>query len=64
MGELAYEEEIRLYSEGLLVVSGQLKLRVDNEAVVVEAGQMYLAQAGVAHSVLAGSLGALVIIDI
>ncbi|MBF6026517.1 cupin domain-containing protein [Pseudomonas sp. P115] len=64
MDEQAYEEETHDYNEGLLVVSGQLRLSIDDEAVLVEAGQMYLVEAGTAHGVLAGSHGSLVIIDV
>ena len=64
MDEQAYEEETHDYNEGLLVVSGCLRLSVDNGEIRVAAGQMYLVQAGTAHSVLAGSHGTLMIIDV
>ena len=64
MDEQAFEEETHDYNEGLLVVSGQLRLRVDDEEIHVEAGQMYLVEAGTAHAVLPGSQGQLVIIDV
>jgi mannose-6-phosphate isomerase-like protein (cupin superfamily) len=48
----------------LLVVSGRLVLGVQGEAIIIEKGQMYLAEAGVPHAVLPGSHGTLVIIDI
>ncbi|AIG02760.1 cupin domain-containing protein [Pseudomonas fluorescens] len=64
MSEQAYEEETHDYNEGLLVISGRLHLSIGDEQVKVEAGQMYLVQAGIAHSVLAGSHGTLVIIDV
>ena len=64
MDEQPYEEETHDYNEGLFVVSGQLFLQVANETIVVEAGQMYLAFAGTPHSVLPGSHGTLVIIDV
>ena len=47
-----------------VVISGQLLLGVGGETISVGAGQMFLAEAGVAHAVLAGSHGTLVIIDI
>lgn len=59
-----YGEEIHDYNEALLVVDGKLLLQIGHETVVVEAGQMYLAPAGTAHSVLPGSHGSLVIIDV
>ncbi|WP_242176251.1 MULTISPECIES: cupin domain-containing protein [unclassified Pseudomonas] len=64
MDEQAYEEETHDYNEGLLVVSGLLRLGIGNEEIRVEAGQMYLMEAGIAHAVLAGSHGTLVIIDV
>lgn len=59
-----YAEETHDYNEGLLVLDGQLLLQVGQARIVVEAGQMYLAQAGTAHAVLPGSHGTLVIIDV
>ena len=64
MDEQAYEEETHDYNEGLFVVSGHLQLSIDNQEIRVNAGQMYLVPAGTAHSVLAGSHGTLVIIDV
>ncbi|MGB3122351.1 MAG: cupin domain-containing protein [Pseudomonas sp.] len=64
MDEQAYEEETHAYNEGLLVISGHLRLSIGEEEIQVRAGQMYLVQAGVAHGVLAGSHGTLVIIDV
>jgi mannose-6-phosphate isomerase-like protein (cupin superfamily) len=64
MDEQGYAEETHDYNEGLLVISGQLKLQINGEAVEVHPGQMYLAEAGVSHAVLPGSTGTLVIIDV
>ena len=64
MDAQAYEEETHDYNEGLLVISGHLLLSIADQAIRVEAGQMYLVQAGIAHGVLAGSQGTLVIIDV
>ena len=64
MDEQAYEEETHDYNEALLVVSGLLRLGIGYEEIRVEAGQMYLMEAGIAHAVLAGSHGTLVIIDV
>ena len=63
MDEMPSAAEVHDYMEGLLVISGQLLLDVDGEAVSVGEGQIYLAEAGVAHAVLCGSHGVLVIID-
>ncbi|MGU7773433.1 cupin domain-containing protein [Burkholderia sp. MR1-5-21] len=59
-----YAEETHDYNEGLLVLDGKLILDVEGEAVVVEAGQMYLALAGTRHAVRPGSQGTLAIIDV
>ena len=39
-------DEVHDYSEGLLVISGHLRLQVAGEEVVVRAGQLYQAAAG------------------
>jgi len=57
-------DEVHDYSEGLLVISGHLRLQVAGEEVVVRAGQLYQAAAGVPHRVLSGSEGTLVIVDL
>ncbi|WP_268606061.1 cupin domain-containing protein, partial [Escherichia coli] len=44
--------------------SGHLRLQVAGEEVVVRAGQLYQAAAGVPHRVLPGSEGTLVIFDL
>lgn len=64
MDEQPYEEEIHDYNEGLLVITGCLRLGIGDTVVTVSAGEMYLVQAGTAHSVLAGSSGTLMIVDI
>lgn len=64
MDEQAYEEETHDYNEGLLVISGYLRLAIGGEEVCVGPGQMFLVMARTAHSVLAGSHGTLVIIDV
>ncbi|MHA6577478.1 cupin domain-containing protein [Pseudomonas yamanorum] len=64
MDAQAYEEETHDYNEGLLVIDGLLRLSIGEEAIDVGAGQMYLVEAGIAHAVLPGSHGTLVIIDV
>lgn len=64
MDEQAYEEEIHDYNEGLLVIDGQLHLSIGGDEIRVDTGQMFLVEAGIAHAVLAGSHGTLVIIDV
>jgi len=64
MDEMSYAEEVHDYNEGLLVVSGRMLLEVAGERVEVNAGELYIAQAQIAHAVLPGSQGCLVIIDV
>ncbi|MBH3369166.1 cupin domain-containing protein [Pseudomonas carnis] len=64
MDEQTYEEETHDYNEGLLVISGYLHLRIGDLAIRVDAGQMYLVEAGTAHGMLTGSQGTLMIIDL
>lgn len=64
MDEMSAEAEVHDYTEGLLVISGQLLLGVAGESVRVGKGKIYLAEAGVPHAVLPGSYGTLVIIDV
>jgi mannose-6-phosphate isomerase-like protein (cupin superfamily) len=64
MDDMSYAEEIHDYNEGLLVISGRMLLQVAGKDVIVDAGQLYIAPAGVAHAVLAGSHGCLVIVDV
>lgn len=59
-----YEEEVHDYNEALLVVEGRLQLRVRQQHITVERGQMYLVEAGVPHAVAPGSHGTLVIVDV
>ena len=63
MDEMSSAQEVHDYTEGLLVISGQLMLSVGGEAISVGEGQIYLAEAGVPHAVLSGSHGVLVIFD-
>ncbi|KAB0489628.1 cupin domain-containing protein [Pseudomonas vancouverensis] len=64
MDEMSSAAEVHDCTEGLLVISGRLMLSVGGQAVTVEEGQIFLAEAGVSHAVLPGSSGTLVIIDI
>lgn len=64
MDEQAYAQESHDYNEGLLVISGCLQLDVAGQTVKVQSGEMYLVEAGVVHSVAAGSYGTLMIIDV
>lgn len=64
MDQMPYGEEVHDYDEALLVVSGRMMLEVAGKALRIDAGQMYIAKAGVPHAVLSGSQGSLVIVDL
>jgi quercetin dioxygenase-like cupin family protein len=56
-------EEVHEYDEGLLVIDGRLELSA-GEKISVAPGQLYIAKAGIPHTVETGSFGTLVIIDL
>jgi quercetin dioxygenase-like cupin family protein len=58
-----YPDEDHSFDEALLVVEGQMNLRLNSELVQVAAGEVYIVPAGVPHAVASGSHGTLVIID-
>jgi len=58
-----YPNEDHSFDEALLVVEGQMNLRLNSELVQVAAGEVYIVPAGVPHAVASGSHGTLVIID-
>lgn len=64
MDERSVTEEVHEYDEGLLVIDGRLELSVKGEKITVTSGQLYIAKAGVSHTVETGSFGTLVIIDL
>lgn len=64
MDERSVTEEVHEYDEGLLVIEGRLELSVKGEKITVTSGQLYIANAGVPHTVETGSFGTLVIIDL
>lgn len=63
MDDAAYPEESHDYAEGLLVLEGELRLKLDGELVRVGAGELCVVPAGVPHSVEQGSRGTLLILD-
>lgn len=63
MDPVASGEEPHAYDEGLLVLDGELKLRIGGEVVTVAAGEIFIVPANAPHAVAAGSHGTLVIID-
>lgn len=58
-----YPDESHDYPEGLLVVDGQLNLKVGSDEITVRAGEIFIVPVGIAHSVASGSTGTLVIFD-
>lgn len=58
-----YPNEEHSFDEALLVVEGQMNLKLNNEVVQVTAGELYIVPAGVPHAVAPGSHGTLVVID-
>ena len=64
MDERSVAEEVHEYDEGLLVIDGRLELSVNGKNISVSAGELYIAKAGVPHTVETGSVGTLVIIDL
>lgn len=58
-----YPNEEHSFDEALLVIEGQMNLRMGAELVQVRSGEVYLVPAGLAHAVAPGSHGTLVIID-
>ncbi|MDU6687064.1 MAG: cupin domain-containing protein [Enterobacteriaceae bacterium] len=64
MDERSVTEEVHTYDEGLLVIDGRLELSVEGKKISVTSGQLYVAKAGIPHTVETGSFGILVIIDL
>jgi quercetin dioxygenase-like cupin family protein len=63
MDASAYPDERHDYPEGLLVLDGQMLLRIGGEVIRVGPGELYVVPAGMPHAVAAGSHGTLVILD-
>lgn len=63
MDGTAYPEESHDYAEGLLVLDGEMLLRLNGRTVRVGSGELCVVPAGVPHSVEPGSRGTLVILD-
>ena len=63
MDSRPYPDESHDYPEGLLVIDGQLNLTIGNEAITVQAGELFVVPGGVAHGVAPGSSGTLIIFD-
>jgi mannose-6-phosphate isomerase-like protein (cupin superfamily) len=63
MDDSSYPEECHDYAEGLLVLDGEMVLRMDGRLLRVCAGELCVVPAGVPHSVEQGSYGTLLILD-
>ena len=63
MDACSYPDEVHDFDEALLVLEGCMHLCAGGNVVEVKAGQVFVVQAGIQHSVAAGSHGTLVIID-
>ena len=57
------EQELHASDEALLVLEGQLNLRLAGEVVAIAAGEVFIVPAGTPHSIAPGSSGTLVIVD-
>lgn len=64
MDERSVTEEVHEYDEGLLVIEGRLELSVKGKKISITSGQLYVAKAGIPHTVEIGSFGTLMIIDL
>jgi len=59
-----YPDEVHDYPEGLLVLTGELKLTVEGVPVRIGQGEIYVVPPGVSHGVQPGSSGTLIIFDV
>ncbi|MFC5474575.1 cupin domain-containing protein [Paraherbaspirillum soli] len=64
MDGLPYEEETHDYNEAFLVLDGQMNLIVAGRTVSIRAGEMFVVDAHVPHSVAPGSHGTLMFVDV
>lgn len=63
MDGAAYPDETHSFAEVLLVLDGQLNLVIDEQTLVVKAGEAFIVPENTPHSVAQGSFGTLVILD-
>ncbi|MEW6736237.1 MAG: cupin domain-containing protein [Acidobacteriota bacterium] len=64
MDALPFGEETHEYNEALFVIDGKMELFIDGAQLTVEEGELIVVEANTPHSVLAGSCGTLMIIDL
>ncbi|SEI65260.1 cupin domain-containing protein [Frateuria terrea] len=63
MDRTAAPEEVHDYAEALIVMEGELRLRIAGTTLCLRAGELCLVPAGTAHAVGEGSAGTLLILD-
>ena len=63
MDRSGYPEEVHAFDEALLVLDGQMNLKVQGSIVNVTAGEVFIVPAGLPHAVAPESSGTLIIID-
>ena len=63
MDGAASPEEVHDYTEALIVIDGELRLRIAGANLRVRTGELCLVPAGTAHAVGEGSAGTLLIMD-
>jgi quercetin dioxygenase-like cupin family protein len=63
MDRSGYPEEVHAFDEALLVLDGQMNLKVQGSIVNVAAGEVFIVPAGLPHAVAPESSGTLIIID-
>jgi len=64
MDALPYGEENHKYNEVLFVLDGKMELFIEGKPVTVGSGELVMVEADTTHSVLRGSFGTLMIIDL
>ncbi|QZA81636.1 cupin domain-containing protein [Deefgea piscis] len=63
MDESKFSEEVHDFDEALIVLEGKMNLSLNGSCVEVNAGELFIVQAGILHAVEAGSYGTLIIVD-
>ncbi len=63
MDESEFSEEVHDFDEALIVLEGKMNLSLNGTSIEVNAGELFIIQAGIPHAVEAGSYGTLIIVD-
>lgn len=58
-----YPDEVHPFNEALVVVDGTMNLKLGDDVIPVNAGEVFIVPVGTPHGVAAGSHGTLFIID-